>query len=990
MATQWTRVLRKLDDYRWEIPRDYKPGMRVPGLVYADETMLRQIGQDQALEQVANVATLPGIVRHSLAMPDIHWGYGFPVGGVAAMRAEDGVISPGGIGFDINCLPGSTPVLHALGYHKPIAAFEKTWEGDRLRCMDYERGAHSTAIAAFITRSAASSLGYRLTTESGREIVATEDHPFYTPGGMVPLRDIGAGARVAVYPFEGVAYEEPGDEVLVTDEVIARHYPGNGNGLRQVLGALRSRGLLPLSLDHPALPYLIRLMGFVQGDGSLHFLKGGGSLLALYGEPDDLEMIRQDILAVGFVPSRIYTRRRRHRIVTRYGASEFERTESAVHCGSAALATLLVCLGATEGQKATANFDLPPWLDTAPLWMKRLYLAALFGAELAAPGTVTGHERNLQSPVLSMNKVDGCVEGGLRYLEGICGWLRAFGVSSRVLAPAHEYDRKDGRVSYRLRLQISSTPANAVRLWTRIGFDYNRRKHALANVASVYLRLKQMALARREESIQTARQLWTEGAAVKEIVAAVASTGVNRRFVERSLWGGRKTGVRIDNAFLSFGEFARSATEGLGDSGQVWERVIRKEPVILHEPVYDFTVTDSHHNFIAAGFVVSNCGVRLLRTDLSEEEVRPKLRDLVDALFRNIPSGVGSTGKVRVSIKEVDEVLRGGARWAVERGFGTQADLDSIEAGGRLREADPEKVSQRARDRGKDQLGTLGSGNHFLEIQVVDHIYDTRAAGAMGIIGPGQVLVFIHTGSRGLGYQICEDYLKIMDRAGAKYQISLPDRQLACAPFTSPEGQDYFRAMCCAANFAWANRQMITHWVRESFTKVLGQPLGSVGLQLVYDVAHNIAKLETYPTDGKEERVVVHRKGATRAFPPGHPEIPPRYRDVGQPVLIPGDMGRYSFVAVGTEQAMAETFGSTCHGAGRLRSRKAAVRELRGVDVAGALERRGIVVRAQNRGLLAEEASEAYKDVAEVVDVCHGAGISKKVARMRPIGVVKG
>ncbi|MDR5683751.1 MAG: RtcB family protein [Armatimonadota bacterium] len=486
MATQWTRVLRKLDDYRWEIPRDYKPGMRVPGLVYADESMLRQIGQDQALEQVANVATLPGIVRYSLAMPDIHWGYGFPVGGVAAMRADDGVISPGGIGFDINC------------------------------------------------------------------------------------------------------------------------------------------------------------------------------------------------------------------------------------------------------------------------------------------------------------------------------------------------------------------------------------------------------------------------------------------------------------------------------------------------------------------------GVRLLRTDLSEEEVRPKLRELVETLFRNVPSGVGSTGKVRVSMQEIDDVLRFGARWAVEKGFGTPADLDSIEAGGQLREADPANVSHRARERGKDQLGTLGSGNHFLEVQVVDQVYDARAAGAMGITAPGQVVVFIHTGSRGLGYQICEDYLKVMDRAGAKYGIALPDRQLACAPFGSPEGQDYFRAMCCAANFAWANRQMITHWVRESFARVLGRALEDIGLQIVYDVAHNIAKLETYPTNGELQRVVVHRKGATRAFPPGHPEVPARYRDVGQPVLIPGDMGRYSFVAVGTERAMAETFGSTCHGAGRVRSRKAAVRELRGVDVASVLERRGILVRAQNRGLLAEEASEAYKDVAEVVEVCHGAGISRKVARMRPIGVVKG
>jgi len=385
-----------------------------------------------------------------------------------------------------------------------------------------------------------------------------------------------------------------------------------------------------------------------------------------------------------------------------------------------------------------------------------------------------------------------------------------------------------------------------------------------------------------------------------------------------------------------------------------------------------------------------NCGVRLLRTDLTEDEVRPKLRELVDELFRNVPSGVGSTGKVRVSMREIDEVLRDGARWAVRHGYGREEDLETIEAGGRLPDADPEKVSQRAKERGKDQIGTLGSGNHFLEVQVVEEIYDARAAKAMGLQRPGQVVVFIHTGSRGLGYAVCEDYLRVADRAIREYGISLPDRQLACMPFGSPEGQDYFRAMCCAANFAFANRQMITHWVRESFTKVLGRPLEEIGLQVVYDVAHNIAKLETYSVEGRPMRLVVHRKGATRAFPPGHPEIPARYREIGQPVLIPGDMGRYSFVAVGTERAMEETFGSTCHGAGRVRSRKAALRELRGVDIAKVLERRGILVRAQNRSLLAEEASEAYKDVADVVDVCHGAGISYKVAKMRPIGVVKG
>jgi len=269
-----------------------------------------------------------------------------------------------------------------------------------------------------------------------------------------------------------------------------------------------------------------------------------------------------------------------------------------------------------------------------------------------------------------------------------------------------------------------------------------------------------------------------------------------------------------------------------------------------------------------------NCGVRLLRTDLTEDEVRPKLRELVDELFRNVPSGVGSTGKVRVSMREIDEVLRDGARWAVRHGYGREEDLETIEAGGRLPDADPEKVSQRAKERGKDQIGTLGSGNHFLEVQVVEEIYDARAAKAMGLQQPGQVVVFIHTGSRGLGYAVCEDYLRVADRAIREYGISLPDRQLACMPFGSPEGQDYFRAMCCAANFAFANRQMITHWVRESFTKVLGRPLEEIGLQVVYDVAHNIAKLETYSVEVGARRLLAPRQGSTRAFPPGDPEMP--------------------------------------------------------------------------------------------------------------------
>jgi tRNA-splicing ligase RtcB len=385
-----------------------------------------------------------------------------------------------------------------------------------------------------------------------------------------------------------------------------------------------------------------------------------------------------------------------------------------------------------------------------------------------------------------------------------------------------------------------------------------------------------------------------------------------------------------------------------------------------------------------------NCGVRLLRTNLTENEVRPKINELVNTLFHDVPSGLGSEGKIRVGEKEINEVLTDGAHWAVKRNFGLPEDLEATEETGRMKGADPEKVSARAKKRGAPQSGTLGSGNHFLEVQVVREIYDEVAAKTMGIERTGQVLLLIHTGSRGLGHQVCDDYLRIMEEAVTRYGIGLPDRQLACAPLESKEGKDYLAAMACAANYAWANRQCITHWARESFVKVFGKSLEELGMQQVYDVAHNIAKIEEHTVDNQKLTVCVHRKGATRAFPAGHKDIPNRYKEVGQPVLIPGDMGRCSYIAVGTERAMAETFGSTCHGAGRMQSRGAARRSLRGIDVANELRARGITVKADNMASLAEEASQAYKDVTQVVEVTHRAGISRKVAMASPLGVIKG
>lgn len=385
-----------------------------------------------------------------------------------------------------------------------------------------------------------------------------------------------------------------------------------------------------------------------------------------------------------------------------------------------------------------------------------------------------------------------------------------------------------------------------------------------------------------------------------------------------------------------------------------------------------------------------NCGVRLLRTELTKQEVAPRITELVNLLFSEIPSGVGSHGKVRLTKGDQTRPLLQGARWAVEQGMGEADDLLHTEAGGCIPGANPDAVSQKAFERGRDQEGTLGSGNHFEEVQVVSDIYDEQAANAMGLF-VGQVTVLIHTGSRGFGHQVCTDYLASMERAVRKYGIQVPDRQLACAPVESDEAQAYLGAMRAAANYAWGNRQCLTHWTRQVFERLFRKSPRDLGMSVVYDVAHNIAKVEEHRVGGRSMRLVVHRKGATRAFPPGHPELPERYRAIGQPVLVPGDMGRASFVLVGTQGAMDETFGSTCHGAGRLLSRAAAIRAARGRAIEREVEDTyGVYVRATGRDSVKEEMPEAYKNVQDVVSVCQNAGISKMVAKLKPLGCIKG
>jgi tRNA-splicing ligase RtcB (3'-phosphate/5'-hydroxy nucleic acid ligase) len=409
-------------------------------------------------------------------------------------------------------------------------------------------------------------------------------------------------------------------------------------------------------------------------------------------------------------------------------------------------------------------------------------------------------------------------------------------------------------------------------------------------------------------------------------------------------------------------------------------------------PIGGVAATDPDIGVVSPGGVGYdiNCGVRLARTSLHYTDVAPKVDRLADALFNTIPAGVGSEGAIpNLSIEELRAVVREGAQWALRRGYASEDDLAHTEEGGRLPMALPEKVSEQAYQRGRKQLGTLGSGNHFLEVGRVDQIYQPKVAQALGL-ELGQVTLLIHSGSRGLGHQTCDDYLRIMGSAMARYEIVLPDRQLASVPTTSQEGRDYLGAMAAAANFAWCNRQVMMHLASNAFMEALGVSPRELGLKLIYDVCHNIAKFEEHIADGKKRKVLVHRKGATRAFGPGHRALPEAYRRLGQPVIIPGDMGRYSFIAIGLEGAMRETFGSSCHGAGRLMSRGKAKRDARGHDVYAELQALGVTVRARSQAGVAEEMPSSYKDVANVVDVLEAAGVTQKVARVKPMAVIKG
>lgn len=989
--------LEQVDSCCWRIPKSYKPGMRVDGMIFANEALLSAIQKDQAPEQVANVAFLPGIQGASLAMPDIHWGYGFCIGGVCATDPDEGgVISPGGVGYDINCLTGESQILHSLGYTRRIDEMAHEWRTAELSCFALEEGQrNSTTVERWFGQKPKAPV-LQVVLESGDEIRATGDHPFWTPDGMIPLGDLKPNDQVGFAPFEGTPYEEPTDDVLVSEDDLTQKWQqlqkkSGGNGLSQVIRFLKKHDLLPLHRNSTALPYLCRILGFVFGDGHVSFTGGDGKgVVHFYGKADDLELIRADVQKLGFTPSRVYTRQRQHTIQTPYNKYEFERDEESFKVVGSGFALLLACLGAPVGRKSSQEYDPPLWLDDSPLWHRRLFLAALFGAEMNSPSTVTEHDTVFNAPVLSMNKHEDVVESGKRFLLKISQWLSEFGVATQSTPVDVSYHYPEGGSSHRIRLVISSTPENLIRLWSRVGFDYHREKTRRAGWAIQYLKHKQLRLAHRGQVIEQARELRLEGVGLTQIVDQFADGDINRRFIERALYSKKDYQPRVGDHFPTFETFCEQITRDAPGQDLIWERIQSIETIEDFEgEVYDFTVSHDDHNFVANGFVVSNCGVRLVRSNLFYRQVKRQIRPLIEQLFNTVPAGVGRSGRFKFNQKELTHVMEQGPRYLMNRDLGQQSDIDYAEAEARLNGAEPDRVSDHAIKRGLDQCGTLGSGNHFMEVQVVDHVFDEEAAQVMGL-EKDMVCVMIHSGSRGLGYQVCDDALASLRNAPQKYGIDLPDRQLACAPIDSPEGQHYIGAMRAAANYAWCNRQLLMQQAREVFEIIFGETWQSMQMNLVYDVAHNIAKLEEHTVGGKKKKVWVHRKGATRAFPAGHPEIPEKYRHIGQPVLIPGDMGRASWVLAGQPGSMEKTFGTTCHGAGRAMSRTASVKDVGNRRIDKELEGKGVIARARSRKGLAEEQPNAYKNVDDVVDVVHEADLSRKVARMRPIGVIKG
>ncbi|MFB6256932.1 MAG: RtcB family protein [Haloplanus sp.] len=956
--------LERVREFVWELQRE--GDMRAPARVLASEALLDEIGGDKTLQQLKNATHLPGMIGHAICMPDGHQGYGFPVGGVGATDAEDGCISPGSVGYDINCLPGDTDVRLSFGRRLSLKSLGERFETERATVATGDE--LTTSEIQLFTESGPKPV-FELETETGNRIEATADHEFETPDGMARVEELAPGDSVYVRPFDGLEHEVPEEFTVLS----AANFADDNPRIRRVL---KDRGLLPLRSTDEAFNRLLKVVGFLLGDGSY----GGPGRTWFCGGSEELSEFREDIREIGFKPSTIYERDRSR------GTDETSETTSK------ALRRVLEELGVPEGPKVESGFTTPDYLGRLPDWQQALFYSAYFGAGMNTPAAQ--HDMDLYCPEVSQTRTVSTKGAGRAFMKDMAAFLDGVGIETNEI---EEFETDSSTICFRLR--IKNDPENLLEFLTRVGYRYHPEKQRKGLLAVRYLRTKEQETTQRERIVTEAEALADGGNDISEIEA---QPDIDERFVERSVRSDRSGRPRPGDDFPGFEEFCKTVDVRADGAIATEIEEIRDGG---SKPVYDIGVTHDAHTFLANGFVVSNCGVRMMKTTLTYADVQGHEEELVEALFANVPSGLGGGGIVEGDMDTVETVLSRGVDWALDEGWAVEDDLRHCEDEGHRPDADPSAVSRKAKDRGKNQLGSLGSGNHFLEVQRVTDVYRDDVGDAYGL-KPDQVVVLIHCGSRGLGHQTCTDYLRRIEKRHGDLLAELPDKELAAAPAGSELAEEYYGAMCACINFAWVNRQLIMHRVRQVFERVFDRSWESMGMHLLYDVAHNIAKKEVHtvgvdpqgrPVDGgeaanREEReLYVHRKGATRAFPAGHPDIPAAYRDVGQPIIIPGSMGAGSYVLRGGEASMDLTFGSTAHGAGRLMSRTQAKQEYWGETVQDELrEQNQVYVKAQSGATVAEEAPGVYKDVDEVVRVSDALGIGDKVARTYPVCNIKG
>ncbi|MEM5802251.1 MAG: intein-containing RctB family protein [Candidatus Aenigmatarchaeota archaeon] len=968
---------KKITDIVWEIPTSFKHGMKVPVRIYAKENLLNSMDLE-VFDQAANAAMFPGLLKYSYVFSDGHSGYGVPVGWCGAFDLKEGIISPGAIGFDINCVAGNTKIISEFGYFKNISDFEKKLD-EKVVCMDLNERIEDKDEPILFLKQKPKEKVIKIKTKAGYELIATIDHPILTPNNMIKAGELKEGDYVAIYPFEGVKYEEPSDEIILDEESIIKAI-----GMRKkIIKELKDRKLLPLRYNSPQLPILARLVGFITGDGWVGEVNRRWST-RIIGNIETLEKIAEDIKRLGFSVQRIFKRKVKSKIVTKKEIREIEGTTTQLPITSQSFAILLYMLGVPKGNKSFTEFEVPKWIRKAPLWIKRLYLAGLFGAEMSKPKLRNKEKYGFVEPSFSLNKSEKLLQNAYKFINQIREMLSEFGVNCNKIYIYDAAITKSGEKTLKIILKISSKDENLIKLWSKIGCEYDMRKKCMMAAALHYLRLKKRFI---KSLICKYKEIIISGGTKEDDIKIIGNALIRYKLGIKE--------ARISTSFPTFETFLKNYVI---NSTFVWDEIEEITEINdFSDYVYDFTMNSENHNFIANNFVVSNCGMRLLKTNLTLDEIKPKIKELVDLLFKMVPAGVGATSyqepKEIAKIPEgtFREIVETGVKWAVENGYAWGQDLERLEEYGGVKTADFSKVSKTAYSRGKSQIGTLGSGNHYLEIQVIDKIFNREIAEAWGLgTIPNQVCIMVHCGSRGFGHQICTDYLTTFLRAMEKYKIKVPDKQLACAPFESEEGQNYLKAMSCAINFAFVNRQLIVYQIRKAFEKIFNKSAEELGLEIIYDVAHNTAKIEEHKVNGERMKVIVHRKGATRSFGPNHPELAPLFKKFGQPVIVGGSMETGSFLCVGTKQAEEETFGTTLHGSGRTMSRTKAKKMVRGEELQRKMLERGIYVKATTMSGLAEEAGFAYKDINEVVDSMHLANISLKVLRLRPVANIKG